>query len=223
MNVDILKYVVDGGVSALIAIVIVCGCYYIITFLFNKYFENAKSEIQKDIEKYKSDLENEKQAFVYNLNLKQQESKNDLDKLLHEHQVRFSSLYNERNRVINELFGLLCILYGKTKELVSVLKVIPPGTSFEYNDLGLINEIKELNEKVYFLYSPNRLYFQDKLSIEINSFRRLLESIVAEYNFNKNIKHINLQMISVLSDRVVNAESDLKAIEIEFRKILGVE
>ncbi|WP_333577404.1 hypothetical protein [Sphingobacterium sp.] len=222
---DFIQFVYKAGSPALILGVIIFGLYKVFVYFFDRYFENAKSEIQKDIEKYKSDLDNEKQAFIYSLNLKQQESKSDLDKLLHEHQVKFSSLYTERNKILNHLFGLLAKYYGKAKSLTRIVKLYPMSTSFVDAERALINEIEKLNVEIYDLYSPNRLYFDESVSFKINEFRKEIESVIQGYGLHQEINKFkgDIVYLQKASDKIDSLENKLKLIEIDFRKLLGVE
>lgn len=222
---DFVQFVYKAGSPALILGIIIFGLYKIFVHFFDRYFENAKAEIQMDIEKYKSDLDNEKQAFIYSLNLKQQESKSDLDKLLHEHQVKFSSLYTERNKILNHLFGLLAKYYGKAKLLTRIVKLYPMGVSFVDAERALIKEIQELNVEIYNLYSPNRLYFDESVSFQINEFRREIESLIQGYALHQEINNFkgDLVYLQNVSDKTDSLEDKLKLIEIDFRKLLGVE
>lgn len=228
---DFIQFVYRTGSPALILGVIVFGIYKIVVYFFDRYFEIAKGDIQKDIENYKKELENEKQAFIYSLQKKQLEDKTQLDQLLHEHHTQFTTLYNERNRVLNQLFGSLVDYLNKYEELTKCIREMILDSLPTRNIWDIEKELHESHEIAMKIYDPNKLYLNRKLS---NKIRYYIEGVRESSNqhffflgiFDKNeTRDIvdDYEFHGVVLNNYKLRYEELDEIELEFRKILGVE
>jgi len=231
---DFIQFVYQAGSPALILGVIVFGMYKFAVFFFNKYYESTKADIQKDVEKYKNELDEAKQAFIYSLNLKQQESKSELDRILHEHQVKFTTLYNERNRVLNMLFGSLVVYFNKYEELTKCIRELILDSEPSGNFWEIESELNDLHAEAMYIYDPNKLYLNKKLSLKIKYYLDGVKESANQHLFylqifstkeKRTIRNISndYDFHTVVMNNHKMRFEELDEIELEFRKLLGVD
>ena len=227
MDKEIISFLINGGVSTIIGSTIIFLCYKVLQLFFDNQLENKKADFQKEIEHYKNELEKEKNAFMFKIEQDKQKFQSELDKKLNEHQVLFHSLNSERFRICNELFGMLVNLMGMGKAYTAFIKTIPIEKTQEEFENEQLKDFQNEYLSFWKLYSPNRLYFEEELSSRIFNLASALEKNVSEYSFKKrfNFEGFGEDKVKIIKenlDNIVALEAEMKKIENEFRKILGV-
>lgn len=131
MEKEIIQLLINGSVTTIIGVFVVMVCYWSFKLFFDKQLEIKKSELLKDIEHYKTNLEIETKNFMLEIERDTQRFQAEVDKQLAEHNVLFSTLNTERVRVSNVLFGHLVNLMGMGKAYTSLFKTVPLGMGYE--------------------------------------------------------------------------------------------
>ncbi|HEX8652819.1 MAG TPA: hypothetical protein VF708_18530 [Pyrinomonadaceae bacterium] len=180
-------------------------------YILNRRLEKFKQELNAQTKEYETEL----QSY-----LKTYESQ--LQKLVKEHELRFSSLHQKRVEVIAGLYVALEESKLHTEFLVLRAKHVEaknlkPTASFA---------LKSWSEASQF-YKKNKLYFPKELSQKLDTvIREIIEPTSMYRNWEQNPEEY-AEVLQNIREWWSNKSSEinavLKAIEEEFRMILGSE
>jgi hypothetical protein len=193
---EMLTYFTVGTIS------IVSAIGFIAKSVFNNYLnqktENFKSELGKENELFKVQL----QRNVY------------------EHQIKFSSLHNERAEVIKGL-------YKKLVELRSLLSSSIQKSNIAKFDVEKSKEIWTLSNETFKEFNSNKLYFKQDLCYKIEEFLKGVQATnflfeIHEKGDEYKVLHFEKEINKEQILKILDETKTLIELEKEFRELIGV-
>lgn len=171
--------------------------------------------LSKDIESYKNKIET-------NAQLKLEEIKNELQIKALEHQIKFNRLHEKRAEIIAEFYQKFEETIFKAGVLVNPLE-LRGELSKEETLRNAKSEIWELRR----FFQKNRIYLSEELCTRIETTINKIYKIIFDFGskvvsreYDKDIEVWTSSWESITETEVPEAR---KALEVEFRNILGVE
>jgi hypothetical protein len=152
--------------------------------------------------------------------------KTSLQMVAVEHQVRFSKLHEKHAEVIAELYKRLVDVYWRGRTLIINSESNgTPGQREEFTNLQ-----KEMGELFMFI-ERHRIYLPDSICTMLDNFAGYVRGNVRAVGIFGHFEHPSEEILQLRHDAFLQAydefESDIpaarRALEIEFRKMLGVE
>jgi hypothetical protein len=162
------------GLVTISTVTIVAGIVYIAKAIFNKsldaFVDTRKHSLDKEMENHRNKLLRETEEF-----------KTDLSKLLIQHQIKFSKLYEERALVIKSIFTSTYDLQQKLQQLTTV------GQGPEWaTDTTRVNEAKKEYNELREFFEKNRIFFEESICQKIDSTIQLSQEIIVGMIHAKN-------------------------------------
>lgn len=167
----------------------------------------AKHFLDKDFEKYRLNLH----------------------KLVEEHKIRYSKLYEERAHVLKNLYQKLVTAHDSIHSLVRPMQWSGEKDSAEKMKIAVTGT----NDFIWF-YSQNKIFFSKKTCESLESIISTLKTTLADFQmkevykedmkFDQNAGKEHMKLWTTAWDRInKEAPKALATLEDEFRVILGVE
>lgn len=179
-----------------------------------------KHFLSKDIEKFKIQLKSDADRA-------QQELENNLKLIATEHQVRYTKLHDKRAEVLASLYSHLSKAVKETRSCVSIIQWEGEPSKVEKYKIAL-QKILDFN----WYFDEHRIYLTESLCQLIDSFiDKLYEPTAGLSYYLEDVTSYGSEAVreksKVWRDAWKSIESNIpparKALEDEFRKILGVE
>lgn len=159
-----------------------------------------------------------------------EEYKSNLEKIAFEHSVQFSRLHSKRAEIIAEIYELLSDIENQARLLTTpIIGDGEPPRNITYQ--STVELFYQLNEK----YNKSRIYFPDEICKLIDKFLNQSRRSVSFYNVAYQVSKqdpeghqeklqndLKEKFMEVWEEIEGNLPKARRAIEIEFRKILGV-
>mgnify|MGYP000942755803 CR=1 FL=1 len=157
-------------------------------------------------------------------NKKIEEYKNNLEKENIKLKISYEKLHTERAEVIKVVYQKLTKTIGFIQQYIKPMRL----TGEESEEESQIKAIDAYNEfSVY--YRENRLFFNEDLALKIDDIQMRLLDILNGFQLIRNIEIQSLGDTSKKWSELFKSLTDTdipplkKEIEIEFRKIIGIE
>lgn len=206
---EFLKYILSISGSTVLILAL-------IGFLFRSIISQILS---KDIENFKNKLQSE-------ADIKLAHTRYDLKCIAIEHEVRFSTLHQKRAEIIAELYGLLSKASAQVKSFVSPMEWTGEPDKNEKYSIAM-QSLKDL----FSYFDQNRIYLPEYLCNSIDNFIEGLRVPTIKFSFYLGASNYDEEALRKRKEAWIEAwekvESNVpaarKALEKEFRSILGVD
>jgi hypothetical protein len=201
----------------------------VLAFLARSLIQNL---LAKDLKKFESDLQSkaatEMERIRFDLKAKGdielERVKSHLQQMATEHQVRFSNLHEERAKRMADLYSRIV-----RQSIDSELYVYQFG---EVNRQEGFKELERTFSDLYFFFEASRIYLPEQTcQLLDNIIREIRKAVVAVYSFSGVNDFARADVLEQKS-RTFTAALEAcqqaipearKALESDFRKLLGVE
>lgn len=177
----------------------------------------VSSLLEKDIQKYKIELEREKESELEKMRCQ-------LSQLTNEHKIRFERLHERRDEVIATLYSKIVEFYRNVDNFVDLIFLLGEA-AIEKEEVALFDAVDSL--KVY--AEKNRIYFSEELCARLDALYNtadeptvLLRLAVENPDAAKD-KSIVLEAWKAAREKIDGEVQEIrKEIESDFRSLLGV-
>lgn len=176
--------------------------------------------LTKDLEKFKGSL-------TAASNVTTERLKHELQIAAVEHQVTFSKLHERRATIIAEIYSLLVEAHWAFESFISEVEWAGEPSKQEKYKIGM-----EKATNFYQYFSKNRIYLSSSLSEQVETFFRGMRREVIGFSryVSKDDQFLSDEIVEKKYSRWTNVvyyfDNDVPAakaaLEIEFRKIIGV-
>src|SRR5690606_14194835 len=127
----------------------------LIEYFFSETIELKKTELNQELESYKSKLEQQNKDFQHKLDLK-----------LNEFNIQFSKLHQDRAEVVKELYHRIVELQSAMTVFTRRIHPIIKDAAKEKQER--IDRVNEALMGFVNLYMPNRIYFDKDLAKKLD-------------------------------------------------------
>jgi len=201
-----------GGNAVLLLVLSFLGRGLINNF-FNKDIEKFKGNLQLEIEKFKGDSQLAIEKF-----------KGELELAAIEHEIRFTKLHERRAEVLADIYKFLNLAIWETEDLLAVFEW-PGKKTKEEKYQSARNAIVEYAR----FFAQNRIYFTEDLCSSLETIARRLRTLADEFgvylNFEQPSDTARKQKIEAWVGGWNSLQIEIppmrNAIEKEFRQLLG--
>ncbi len=170
--------------------------------------------LSKDVERFKADLQAQHQIAL-------EHSKAEFQRLLKEHEIRFSHLHAKRGEIVAALYQHIVETNDAAEECLDAFKETP-----DKRRLDLAKKAAQRGDDLAEFIIRNKIYFSERLAAHLEELYTCLIDMAISYETHCEAlqKGENTAAYEgMLSEVEVDTRSALRDCEKEFRSLLGVE
>ena len=216
-SLEIIINIVSGGLAGAL-----------VGFLLNSWLAvRLKADIetgyQKELERYKSDLECKNAVYIAKIEAQHEESKQLLQHNLElarlEHQIQYSGTYQEIMTAIKKIHALLIKIQRSMNAYTNILESSSGPSKAERRQA-----VSKLVDDFWEMYDEYRIFLKEELDNEIMKYMNTVGQTGLEFMFKVENNKSNYQDW-IRIDQEIRSQWDtvLSSIRSQFRRILGVE
>lgn len=218
------------GPSVLFLVAAIFVAQKLIEHFFKTTLEYKKHELTQEIDIYKANLKYEEESFKHKLNENLEEHKHKLEIIKQEFLIQFSTLHQERNKVIKELYSNLVELHSAL--LIFTRRIQPIYNDKEKEEQERVDRVAKALNIFIDHYLVNRIFIPEHICEKIDYIIKEYKDKTWDYGFYYNSikkEHLTKEIYLEYSDKCKEISKTVESkypplideIEKLFRKLLG--
>ncbi|MCU5129350.1 hypothetical protein OCA18_12855 [Bacillus cereus] len=203
----------------------------IVGYIFKTVFTHM---LNKETELHKSILNQQTEHYKLILNQQTEQYKAELQRMNNKHNITFSKLHEDRAETIKKLYSKLITLQLNTYKLLGPRGMVEQSIDKSIDKtrmLELVNKVSDESSELHEDHKVNRIYFSEEICDLIDNVTIHIQqaTLYLRFMLDDNREESEEFMLDqenrerMIVDSILNEIPRLReALELEFRKLLGV-